>query len=55
MSPPPGSSLRLCLTGVFLLSLTGLRGGALSTAEAAPRSSLGGRDEDGAGDGKRAA
>lgn len=28
--------LRPCLTGLFLLSLAGLRGRALSTAEAAP-------------------
>lgn len=34
--PPPRPSLCLRLTGLFLLNLPGLRGGALSTAEAAP-------------------
>lgn len=36
LPPSPGSSLRPRLTGLFLLNLPGLRGGALSTAEAAP-------------------
>lgn len=34
--PSPGSSPRPCLTGLFPLNLPALRGGALSTAEAAP-------------------